>query len=352
MAQVLKYRWDPETDQPVPYYEDEAVGIPSVEELAAQRAKQDERRTQQAMQPGMDLMRRGAELYADSAINYPLGLAYTLGGGLDAGVGWLASKAANSPYNPFAETDTDRNKFQRELKQFYDIAGLAAGFDMTPPIVAAGRSLERAPLAAMDASESAAQGMTLYHASPFEFNKFDPSKIGSGMGVNMKGRGFYLTDTEPSMNRWGESIPHGTKFNRYEVGVNSNPENFLDFEKKIGEQPESLRQSMQILAERLGYVPESKIAETALENREISEMLGIPVDNVRAFNEATIADIFAKEDVSGATNQKFLRDFDAMLKEAGIHGIKYSDATGATNYVVRDPDLMTIKRRYSDGGAI
>ena len=131
MAQVLKYRWDPETDKPIAYYEEESAPLTG-QELADMSQVEADRRTAHAMQPGMDMMSQGAAMYADNPYNYPLGLLYTVGGALDSGLGYLTAKAANSDWNPFVETPTERDRFQRELKQFSDVAGLAAGMNPTP----------------------------------------------------------------------------------------------------------------------------------------------------------------------------------------------------------------------------
>jgi hypothetical protein len=132
MAKVMKVRWDPETDRPVAYYEEEK----SPQEIEAERKafadNASARRVSDAMAPGQETMRIAADWYRSNPMAYPLALGQYLGGAADAGIGWLTAQAANSGFNPFVETPTERDRFQRELKQFADVSALAAGQNVSP----------------------------------------------------------------------------------------------------------------------------------------------------------------------------------------------------------------------------
>ena len=40
-------------------------------------------------------------------------------------------------------------------------------------------------------------GVTAWHGTPWKFNKFDPSKIGTGEGAQVYGKGLYLAGAKP-----------------------------------------------------------------------------------------------------------------------------------------------------------
>jgi hypothetical protein len=45
-------------------------------------------------------------------------------------------------------------------------------------------------------------GMTVYHGSPYRFDKFDPSKIGTGEGAQAKGYGLYSAEAPATANTY------------------------------------------------------------------------------------------------------------------------------------------------------
>lgn len=146
----------------------------------------------------------------------------------------------------------------------------------------------------------------------------------------------------------------------YEVNINANPDEFLDWDAPLSEQPEALRR-------KLGWTPEAEASYRATESSDTDALLGalygdgnysaqkLPVPKGLPPLSATGADI-----VKG--NSVFDRGSDAVksnkLREAGIPGVKYLDqgsraaGDGSRNYVVFDDKLIEIVRKYGLAAAI
>ena len=114
----------------------------------------------------------------------------------------------------------------------------------------------------------------------------------------------------------------------YEVNVNANPEDFLDWDAPLSAQPQSVRDA---LAET-GYV--------APEGSDIGNMSGRMA--------------YAK--LAGGTNDT--APATEALRAKGIPGIKYLDAgsrgadgDGSRNYVVFDEKIISIVRKYGIAAA-
>lgn len=52
-------------------------------------------------------------------------------------------------------------------------------------------------------------GITAYHGSPHDFDKFDISKIGTGEGAQSYGHGLYFAEAEPVARRYKEALSQG-----------------------------------------------------------------------------------------------------------------------------------------------
>ena len=74
-------------------------------------------------------------------------------------------------------------------------APLAVGARIAPEVDAV-TAAARQGRAAAAASESAAPSINAYHGSPYKFDAFDASKIGTGEGAQAYGHGLYFADQE------------------------------------------------------------------------------------------------------------------------------------------------------------
>jgi ribosomal protein S18 acetylase RimI-like enzyme len=111
----------------------------------------------------------------------------------------------------------------------------------------------------------------------------------------------------------------------YEVGIKADPEHFLDWDKPIGQ-----------------HGPEVQSAiRRAMNLNDGSKMADIGFKNISGQNAGSLIDGMGKSP-----------EFTADLKNSGIPGIKYLDqgsrgaGTGSRNYVVFDPAIIEIMRKY------
>ena len=93
------------------------------------------------------------------------------------------------------------------------------------------------------------KGILAYHGSPYKFDEFDLDKMYSGSGSAAFGEGIYLADNIPTAQYYaGPTFQRqkamGLKPNIYEVELNANKSDFLDFDKTIAEQPKKLQKKL------------------------------------------------------------------------------------------------------------
>jgi hypothetical protein len=229
------------------------------------------------------------------------------------------------------------------------------------------------------------KGITAYHGSPHDFDKFSLDKIGTGEGAQAYGHGLYFAENEgvaksyrdllsgdtsnpvgraafrhgqfggaaneflfddiadyaasqrrigneteaaaaledlDLLQRAGDIVTDGQKTGRmYQVRINADPESFLDWDKPLSQQPQAAR--------------------SAIESDPIfsTEMYSSAPDN---------------------TMRNLLRDpsTTSKLREAGIPGIRYldgnsrADGAGSSNYVVFDDSLIEIMKKYGLAGGV
>lgn len=235
-------------------------------------------------------------------------------------------------------------------------------------------------------------GIRAYHGSPHDFDKFDISKIGTGEGAQAYGRGLYFAENEGVAKSYRDALapksvsaaerftPEGIagtfvhnaggneryalrelegflaeykqlgptarlnyeqavdriksgnypRGRMYEVNIKADPDQFLDWDKPLNQQPEVFTKMAPILEPRR-----------------------IDAERVRA-NQARMlknGPVTPEFDPGSYTGGMFARDAQA-LRDAGIPGIKYLDQNsrvaghGTRNYVVFDDKLIEILRKY------
>lgn len=80
--------------------------------------------------------------------------------------------------------------------------GIASFFKPETPLDYLGMALPAAKVS---------QGIRAFHGSPFEFEKFDVSKIGTGIGKQMRGYGLYFTKSEKKARSYKKDRPEYIK---------------------------------------------------------------------------------------------------------------------------------------------
>jgi hypothetical protein len=229
-----------------------------------------------------------------------------------------------------------------------------------------------------------------YHGSPHSFDKFRMDRIGTGEGAQAYGHGLYFAESEdvarsyrdalapqnanvqatlrqndgdfqkaieeakrrvthyenmePSSRRDGllnlnkmkleelESQASGAAPNpgsMYEVNINANPDDFLDWDKPLSQQSAKVRDTVK---------SQIKKSSPWLDDDTIPDMAGDKI-------------FYSPGSVSPSGNT-------AAFQEAGIPGIKFLDqssrnvGSGSRNYVVFDENLISIVKKYGIAGAV
>ena len=228
-------------------------------------------------------------------------------------------------------------------------------------------------------------GMKLYHGSPHDFDKFSMDKIGTGEGAQAYGHGLYFAEAEDTAKAYRdqlqfpridgastpvEKVADDLNYHRgnvegvkkiyegmlangdeaakrmaqeklaalpeavdrfkgrmYEVDVNANPDDFLDWDAPLSAQPQKVRDWFDSRGITPGFAG----------NQSGAELLQ------------------AEKGVLGAEGTT------SAMREVGVPGIKYLDhgsrfnstdgATNTRNYVVFDEKLISIVRKYGIAGA-
>jgi hypothetical protein len=222
-----------------------------------------------------------------------------------------------------------------------------------------------------------------YHGSPHTFDRFDISKIGTGEGAQAYGHGLYFAENEGVARGYREALAPQNPFtlaerlyeipdvpqqslstvwdmasagrnhseiykyldsirpglsdelrsslgSMYEVQINADPSQFLDWDAPLSAQPQNVQQAM------------------------------------REFLDPTYGDGFFDQYAASGTGVKDVYDnfddlspvdFSQNLLRRGVQGTRYLDAgsraagDGSRNFVVFDDSIIDILRRYGIGGA-
>lgn len=161
------------------------------------------------------------------------------------------------------------------------------------------------------------EGITAFTASAASFDKFDTKFIGSGMGHNYSGYGFYLSERQ----RHSEQLKstYFPKGNVREVNIKARPEELLDLDKPATEQQLSLLKEVGAITD--SPRPTGRDVLSALEDVNVGKYREI-------LNDPRIS-----TQQEGAAK---------LLNQSGIKGNTFTDVYGR-HYVVHDPSLLDIK---------
>jgi hypothetical protein len=201
-----------------------------------------------------------------------------------------------------------------------------------------------------------APGVRAFHGSPYSFDAFDASKIGTGEGAQAYGHGLYFAENEGVARGYRDALVQkytqqrpvtvqtGGPFgdvgmledvprdpgHMYEVNIGADPQHFLDWDIPLTEQSQDVQ-------DKLAKTDWYPFAQDQLERKSLDNPIG------RDLHHWLMEDYDPHE---GAT----------LLRDAGIPGIKYLDAgsrgagQGSSNFVVFDPATIDILRKYGLAG--
>lgn len=311
---------------------------------------------------------------------------------------------------------------------------------MAPTAGVAGRMAGAVPRGALGSGGSdmvtKPKGITAYHGSPHDFDKFDLSKIGTGEGAQAYGHGLYFAESEGVARNYRDALsdgfalqrPDGTKASipdsmrdvaadardfggdlsalsesyrkslaemdptnawdrmsepmlrrklaavedwlasgaqpvnpgrMYEVRINADPNDFLDWDKPLSQQSEKVRGALAPIYPdpKVSPLGSSGLYDVKVGGASVGAFPADKLKDVKALamqhDPRTGAQIHESSWlVPGEFMDKSAAS--ANLREAGIPGIRYLDqgsrgaGDGTYNYVIFDDALIDIMRKYAN----
>jgi hypothetical protein len=225
---------------------------------------------------------------------------------------------------------------------------------------AAGSQIANALVASTSApSANALKGITAYHGSPHDFDRFDISKIGTGEGAQVYGRGLYFAEHEPVAEGYKQNLTvrHNTEWRDNQSAIADAiaaknkafssllNRNLLD----VGDA--QIERTMAPHDEKLDklYAQEKKLKEGGAAGRMYETRLNFDPDQTlhwdKPFSEQSpyvqerMKTLGAEQHMTGAQMYRKLQDDPWLagaggnpdiyatekLKQAGIPGIRYLD---------------------------
>lgn len=201
---------------------------------------------------------------------------------------------------------------------------LMAALGVIPMAGELGPAARAAEKVAPEAAQSLTQMIRAYHGSPYDFDKFDLSKIGTGEGAQAYGHGLYFSenpavakqyrekfDTKGLPQRINEILEGGEgqpSSKMYEVNINADPEHFLDWDKPLSEQSEHVQSVLKDAVQKEAY--NRALAST---NKTRADELWSMVKDPLSAPAGFAQDLLKKPEITD------------QLRQAGIPGIKYLD---------------------------
>lgn len=149
------------------------------------------------------------------------------------------------------------------------------------------------------------QGITAYHASPHDFDKFSSGAAGFLPGDHRYGAGHYFDSAEEGANYYRNRDSTPGRGHMYKVEINADPADFADLRAPLADQPKRVRDALR----------------------------GVGGDKMDALP------------LGQAMRQDARLGVSDKLKAAGVPGVVYDNA-GRNGYVVFDDKLITILKKY------
>ena len=325
-------------------------------------------------------------------------------GGVYGGAGLLGEA--------FGGDTSNERRLARDLAAMFDVAGPAPEGRALGLLTDAAMTGRVADTAA-EFLPSEQGGMKLYHGSPHDFDRFSTGNMYGGHGKQAYGRGLYFAENEDvakafrALNPSTAKIKHDGKTirgenqslaawyigknngdkdaairdytnvwrpasakdpvllafekldpsklrlgNMYEVDVNANPADFMDWDAAMSAQPMAVQNALApMVTSRL-----DALEAAGQRGRQMAVEKGLPdftpKSRDRLYQEMRGGDI-----IGAARMDQLPGEVENMLSGAGVPGIRYLDdgtvggGKGSRNYVVFDENLINIVRKYGVAGA-
>jgi hypothetical protein len=162
-----------------------------------------------------------------------------------------------------------------------------------------------------------------------------------------------IAELRPLSGGWFHTKPDGRM---YEVSVNANPEDFLDWDKPLSEQPQRVRDALGRIGITSADTGNEAYMRSSLQRFAIMKPDGTFGPGPDTYDEALALVGGDPSKVRRISEGSAPMRSEALRRE-GIPGIRYLDAgsrsagDGSRNYVVFDENLIEIVRKYGIAGA-
>ena len=224
-----------------------------------------------------------------------------------------------------------------------------------------GRALDTAGMVTLGAAAFPANpnelrmGISLKHASPHDFDKFERSAKtrGTGEGKQVYGDGIYFSESDDVVNQYSKFFKDKTgKSTRYEVDVNAEPGDFIDLHKPISSQSEKVKKAI------LG---KDGVAHFLKSDPSIAEaMKYTPINDIEKMTGEqfyALLDRLAQKGVlpsngPGVVGESSATAASNFLMNEGVTGLTQGISKSAKNYIVFDPETISIVKKYGIIGAL
>ena len=210
-------------------------------------------------------------------------------------------------------------------------------------------------------------GMTVFHGSPYKFDKFDMSKIGTGEGAQMYGHGLYFAENPNVSRQYAENVKDNTAItqanqemstlaktmSKYEI-----PGQYRKYSNPAGNEAAQRYDELMALRQQKVSDP-GNLYRVDLPDEHIAKMLDWdkPLNKQAVYEQLkqsipyelmpngskSVRDLISNLGGDAAAAEK--------LRAAGIPGIRYLDGgsrtggAGTSNFVVFDDQLPKIMGR-------
>jgi hypothetical protein len=218
-----------------------------------------------------------------------------------------------------------------------------------------------------------------YHGSPYRFDRFDISKIGTGEGATAYGRGLYFAEKEPIASyymgnpeaRYARFSGHMAPREEFAFDIATKPNardwdviealvrkygDTISFDEANALAKKAMENRGHLYEVRLRTTPEELVNWDAPLVRQPERAVPFLEDVLRAPRTGSARVLEREMKPIGEAIDLRTPEIAAQLREAGVPGIRYLDAGSRTgrqntrNYVMFGDDLIDITRRYAEGG--
>ena len=188
--------------------------------------------------------------------------------------------------------------------------------------------LSAIPLVGKHIKEGGKKIERLYHASPVEFDEFDPSRVGDRM--TSLGLGHYLTPSKSKANQYGENLM------QFDVDTTD----IFDWKNPTSSQREEVeRKLLEIIPEeRISHFGGKKFEVVPRNNKGLARLEELQEKTKGAYNDYAKARVLSDDEISIA-----IPDFDFANSDDVVIGWREGgNLKGANN-----EQLMTLMNEYS-----